>query len=133
MSAEIFINNLANILVSLAFVAAILIVILSYLYLRGKDHYYLSEHMGKGNVALKSSLSLSVTSLLLICMVLATVLVVIYGFKTIVWTVREQISPEAKQYRRKALYDSIVKNAHTIAAKIHMHELHPEHPTVAML
>jgi len=234
MPPEIFINNLANILVSLAFVASILIVIISYLYLRRKDHYYLSEHMGKGqwefskswatnitilgslfcaiiaqdtdealkyaglsvffgvlvvisplvynaasqphtkhnatgdeeiqylsplwaflvsaaltlwavlgqlatvitlltSVAVKSSLSYSVTSLLLICMVLATVLVVIYGFKTIVWTVREQVSPEAKQYRRKALYDSILKNAHTIAAKINIHELHPEHPTVAML
>jgi hypothetical protein len=234
MTPDVFINNLANILVSLAFVAAILIVIISYLYLRRKDHYYLSELMGKGQwefskswatnitilgslfctiiaqdtddalkyaglsvffgvlvvisplvynavsqpytkhnstgdeeiqylsplwaflvsaaltlwavlgqlatvitllttVTLKTSLSYSVTSLLLICMVLATALIVIYGFKTIIWTVRAQISPEAKQYRRKALYDSILKNAHIITDKINMHELHPEHPTVAML
>jgi hypothetical protein len=233
MSQEIFVNNLANILVSLAFVSAILIVVICYLYLR-KNHYYLTELMGKGqwefskswatnitilgslfctiiaqdtddalkyaglsvffgvlvvvsplvynaasqphtkhnangdeeiqylsplwaflisatltlwavlgqlatvitlltSVALKTSLSYSVTSLLLVCMVLATALVVIYGYKTIIWTVREQVSPEAKQYRRKALYDSILKNAHTIAEKINLHELHPEHPAVAML
>ena len=234
MTPENFVNNLANILVSLALVAAILIVIISYLYLRRKHHYYLSELMGKGQwefskswatnitilgslfctiiaqdtddalkyaglsvffgvlvvisplvynavsqpytkhnstgdeeiqflsplwaflisaaltlwavlgqlatvitllttVTLKSSLSYSVTSLLLVCMVLATALIVIYGFKTIIWTVREQISPEAKQYRRNALYDNILKNARTIADKMNMHELHPEHPTVAML
>ncbi|HYX50651.1 MAG TPA: hypothetical protein VE843_12960 [Ktedonobacteraceae bacterium] len=233
MSQEIFINNLANILVSLAFVAAILVVVICYLYLR-KNQYYLTELMGKGQwefskswatnitilgslfctiiaqdtddalkyaglsvffgvlvvvsplvynatsqphtkhnaagdaeiqylsplwaflisaaltlwavlgqlatvitllttVALKTSLSYSVTSLLLICMVLVTALVVIYAFKTIVWTVREQVSPEAKQYRRKALYDSIWKNARTIAEKINIYELHPEHPAVAML
>lgn len=234
MTPEIFVNNLANILVSLAFVTAILIVIISYLYLRRKHHYYLSELMGKGQwefskswatnitilgslfctiiaqdtddalkyaglsvffgvlvvisplvynavsqpytkhnstgdeeiqylsplwaflvsaaltlwavlgqlatvitllttVTLKSSLSYSVTSLLLVCMVLATALIVIYGFKTIIWTVREQISPEAKQYRRKALYNNILKNARAIADKMNIHDLHPEHPTVAML
>lgn len=233
MSPETFVNNLANILVSLAFVAAILIVAISYLFLR-KNHFYLSELMGKGqwefskswatnitllgslfctiiaqdtddalkyaglsvffgvlvvisplaynavsqpypkhtatgdeeiqylsplwafllsaaltlwavlgqlatvitlltSVTLKTSLSYSVTSLLLVCMILATALVVIYAFKTIVWTVREQVSPEAKQYRRKALYDSMLKNAHAFAEKINMHELHPERPAVAML
>lgn len=233
MSPEVFVNNLANILVSIAFVSAFLIVVICYLFLR-KNQYYLSELMGKGqwefskswatnitilgslfctiiaqdtddalkyaglsvffgvlvvvsplvynaasqphpkhnasgdeeiqylsplwaflisaaltlwavlgqlatvitlltSVALKTSLSYSVTSVLLVCMVLVTVLVVIYAFKTIVWTVREQVSPQAKQYRRKALYDSILKNGRTIAEKLNLHELHPEHPAVSML
>ncbi len=66
-------------------------------------------------------------------MALATVLVVVYAFKTILWTVREHVSPEAKQYRRKALYDTIMKNAKDLAGMINMHELHPEHPVMPML
>ena len=66
-------------------------------------------------------------------MALATVLVVVYTFKTILWMVQEQVSPEAKQYRRKALYDTIMKNAQDIAGMINLHELHPEHPAVSML
>jgi uncharacterized membrane protein len=85
------------------------------------------------SVALKTNLSYSVTSVLIVFMVLATVLVVVYAFKTILWTVREQVSPEAKHYRRKALYETILKNTNNTEGIISQHELHPEHPAVPLL
>ena len=85
------------------------------------------------SVALQTNLSYSVTSVLILFMVLATVLVVVYAFKTILWTVREQVSPEAKHYRRKALYETILKNTNDTAGIISQHELHPEHPAVPFL
>jgi hypothetical protein len=84
-------------------------------------------------VALQTNLSYSVTSVLILFMVLATVLVIVYAFKTILWTVREQVSPEAKHYRRKALYETILKNTNNSAGIISQHELHPEHPAVPFL
>jgi hypothetical protein len=70
---------------------------------------------------------------IIVFMVLATALVGVYAYKTILWTVREQVSPEAKHYRRKALYETILKNTNNTAGIISQHELHPEHPAVPFL
>jgi len=48
MSPADLVDNLANILVSLSFVAAIFITIISYIFLR-KYQFHLTELMGKGH------------------------------------------------------------------------------------
>jgi hypothetical protein len=234
---------IVNILVSLAFVAAIFITIISYIFLR-KYHFYLTEHMGKGqwdfskswatNITIFGSLVCTIIAqdtvnklvyaglsvffgvlvvispmvynatsqprmkhsttgdeeiqhlspiwaflisaaltlwavlgqlavvitlliiallpnsvvlqhpywsgyfalinyVIIVFMVLATALVGVYAYKTILWTVREQVSPEAKNYRRKALYETILKNTNNTAGIISQHELQPEHPAVPWL
>jgi hypothetical protein len=82
------------------------------------------------SAALQTNLSYSVTLVLILFILLATVLVGVYAYKTILRTVQEQVSPEAKHYRRKALYETILKNTNDTAGIISQHELHPEHPVV---